>query len=141
MGDVRLLYWKDTLEYITERPWFGHGGGASFAESLRYQVGAIQYDRLTQLIHPHNEYLSLLADYGLLGFGLFLLIPVSGAVWVKKRIQQRLTDTQICALAGRIVAVMRSGWNPTLQQPQNSDFCAWGRVLPRPHSVPEFYNP
>lgn len=95
-GDVRLFMWKDTLAYALERPLLGHGGGAAFWESFRYQLS----HPMPEHVYPHNEYLGLWADYGLVGLGVFMLIPISAGRWLIRCMRNGLTGPALYALAG-----------------------------------------
>lgn len=66
-GDsFRLLIWGETLARVSESPWFGLG----ILTSDDIQVGT------TTFHHPHNLYLSVLAQGGLFGLLLFLWLLV-----------------------------------------------------------------
>jgi O-antigen ligase len=61
---IRLLMWGDTLDMIAEKPVFGHGPDAWEWEYPRFQKHDVQlYFDLA-----HQEFLQLLAEYGLIGF-------------------------------------------------------------------------
>lgn len=71
-GGERLYYWKLALEMWRKAPLLGEGAGAFREELLaRHGPGALQGYR-----HPHNEYFMQLAEFGLLGIGLFLAMVV-----------------------------------------------------------------
>lgn len=75
---LRLLYWENALELITEAPLLGHGTG-SF-ESL---YSAMVSDPALRAAHPHNEPLFIAVQAGLFGllvYGGFLL-----ALWREAR--------------------------------------------------------
>jgi O-antigen ligase len=60
----RDALWSANWGWFTQRPLIGHGAGAS--------------DRLTAALpgrgagHPHNDYLRILVDYGIVGFVLWM---------------------------------------------------------------------
>ena len=60
----RVLFWQTTLQSFAESPIVGKGAGA---------VQAVIEDKLPGMGHPHNDYLRILHDYGLIGFGLWAL--------------------------------------------------------------------
>ncbi len=66
---IRLLMWKATARLIRERPLAGVGAGAWQIEIPLFHA---QDSELETDYHAHNEYLQLLAEYGLAGW-LFLL--------------------------------------------------------------------
>jgi O-antigen ligase len=60
---VRYKFWENSLKLVAEKPWFGHGTG-SFAD---------EYKRITDTHpdnrkNPHNEFLLIAVQLGLLGF-------------------------------------------------------------------------
>lgn len=66
---VRLVMWKDTLRMIAARPLAGVGAGAWEVDAPLYQTEGLQ---LETDYYAHNEYLQLLAEYGLVGWGVLL---------------------------------------------------------------------
>jgi len=78
--DFRPQTWMDTIDLIKDAPLYGHGAGNyryTFPEHRKRFKG-----QRTVTGHPHNEYLELPADHGLVGFGLFALAWVYGLGWV-----------------------------------------------------------
>ena len=53
---------------IAKQPWWGHGANSSEELVLKLSNG--------QLTHPHNDWLRLLYDYGVVGTVLFLLTMI-----------------------------------------------------------------
>jgi O-antigen ligase len=66
---VRMVMWKATATMIRQRPLSGVGAGAWESEIPLYQADGSQ---LETDYYVHNEFLQLLAEYGLAGW-LFLL--------------------------------------------------------------------
>jgi len=65
----RSLAWPLIIEKIRERPWVGYGRQAM----LRTGVATFLYDTLGEIFpHPHNAYLEMLLDNGILGFAIVL---------------------------------------------------------------------
>ncbi|WP_149830692.1 O-antigen ligase family protein [Streptomyces tailanensis] len=62
----RSQLWSITWDSIKEAPWLGHGIG--HAESLIGNTAGI-----SRLMHPHNDYLRLWNDLGIIGIGLWVL--------------------------------------------------------------------
>ncbi|MCJ7678581.1 MAG: O-antigen ligase family protein [Anaerolineales bacterium] len=60
----RSALWPELVEEIKKRPWLGHGANASETYVSTARPG---------LAHPHNDWLRLLYDYGVLGTVLFVL--------------------------------------------------------------------
>lgn len=61
---LRLMMWSDALKIFQHYPLFGAGTGA-------YQHEAKKINPENDLPHPHNSYLYILANYGILGIGLY----------------------------------------------------------------------
>lgn len=73
---VRLVLWQEALEITLDAPISGVGGGsfsAEFEQSERQSLGKLP-------MTPHNDYLLILSEYGILGAVLFLL-PSLLVVW------------------------------------------------------------
>jgi len=76
--DFRPQTWADTIDMIKEAPLIGFGPG-----NYRYTYPEHRKRfRGSRIVtgHPHNEYLELMADYGLIGFGLFALAWCYGLI-------------------------------------------------------------
>lgn len=76
--DFRPRTWMDTIDMIKHKPWLGFGPG-----TYRYTYPEFRKrwknDRVISG-HPHNEYLEVASEYGLVGFGLFALAWMYGLV-------------------------------------------------------------
>jgi O-antigen ligase len=68
---IRLIMWKATGRIIQARPLTGVGAGAWEVDIPLYQTAGSQ---LETDYYVHNEYLQLLAEYGVPVGGLFLLL-------------------------------------------------------------------
>jgi O-antigen ligase len=66
---IRMVMWKATANLIRQRPLLGVGAGAWENEITLYQAEGSQ---LETDYYVHNEFLQLLAEYGIVGW-LFLL--------------------------------------------------------------------
>lgn len=73
--DFRPQTWLDTIDMIKDRPVFGFGPGnyGLLFENYRFRY----IGRRIETVHPHNEYLELLAEYGLVGGVLVLGVLLS----------------------------------------------------------------
>jgi len=78
--------WAATWASFLESPWFGKGPGSS-AQAVSSAVPSMS--------HPHNDYLRLLHDYGIIGLTLWLIagVIVLQHVW---------TGWSRCIMAGAI---------------------------------------
>ncbi len=78
--DFRPQTWMDTLDMIREKPLKGYGPAA-----YRYAYPEFRKRWGGQRMvtgHPHNEYLELAADFGLIGFVLFAAAWLYGSFWI-----------------------------------------------------------
>jgi O-antigen ligase len=66
----RRLMWAGTVKMIQDYPLFGVGVGAWQWIYQRYKDFRI----LSEPDYPHNDYLNLAADYGLIGFAIMLAL-------------------------------------------------------------------
>lgn len=81
---LRMIMWKATVDVIADRPVTGVGAGAWESEIPRYQAAGSQ---LETDYYVHNEFLQLLAEYGIVGW-LFLVALFSylmRAAWLSWR--------------------------------------------------------
>ena len=65
----RLILWPAALHQFQLSPIWGTGGFSYLYYGRMFRDPSVQLDP----IHVHNDYLQLLADYGIVGFFLFLL--------------------------------------------------------------------
>ncbi|MFY9268576.1 MAG: O-antigen ligase family protein [Candidatus Manganitrophaceae bacterium] len=68
-GMGRKEIWKDTILWIQERPWVGHGYGVNLF-SKTAQLNA----RPENWVHAHNLILELLFESGIIGLAAYLLL-------------------------------------------------------------------
>ena len=76
--DFRPQTWMDTIDMIKEKPATGFGPGSYrylFPEHRKRYRGVRVVTG-----HPHNEYLEITAEYGLIGLGLFALAWCYGLI-------------------------------------------------------------
>ena len=73
--NLRMVMWKATLTAIAARPLAGLGAGAWENEIPRYQAEGSQ---LETDYYVHNEFLQLVAEYGVVGWIFMLLL----AAWL-----------------------------------------------------------
>ncbi len=96
----RTFMWKGTLPLIKESPWFGTGLG-----SWRWQF---QKHKDPQILsfpeYPHNDYLNLASDYGIVGVVLMLLVFVTFFRHAIKVTRESESSEERAFAAGAIVA-------------------------------------
>ncbi len=75
---VRVVFWKNTLDLVAERPVLGYGTG-SFAQAYRDRFVMPELGwRGWPTTDPHNQYLFIAVENGLLGLAVFMAILVAG---------------------------------------------------------------
>ncbi len=97
---IRLVMWKATGRMIADKPVTGIGAGAWEAVLPLYQTEGSQ---LETDYYVHNEFLQLLAEYGLTGFLfiLLLLAYLSYAAWktLRNKTAEGLAEAPLRAIA------------------------------------------
>jgi O-antigen ligase len=78
----RANLWQTTYDSFLESPWVGKGAGSSAHLIL---------NRFRTIGHPHNEYLRVLHDYGIVGLGLWILgwVRILRQTWAQARFSER----------------------------------------------------
>ena len=94
--NMRLLLWGAALKQFALSPLWGTGGFSYFYFGRMFRHPLVQNDP----IHVHNDYLQLLADYGIVGAALFLIFLI---------LHLRAGIRSFRILAGRF---SESGWVP-----------------------------
>jgi O-antigen ligase len=106
--DFRPKTWADSATLIQDHPWTGTGPGSygQVFPEYRTRWGAVR----TETVHPHNEYIELLAEYGLIGALLALwavialLVPLIRLIKTADRPYHALPAVALtAALAGSAV--------------------------------------
>jgi O-antigen ligase len=69
---VRVVFWKNTLAVINENPILGVGTG-SFEKAYANQVKNLPGWQSSSTSDPHNQFLKILAEQGILGLTALLL--------------------------------------------------------------------
>jgi O-antigen ligase len=68
---IRMVMWKNTLQIIKERPLFGYGLGG-LKEAYREQVAGVEGWQGIVVDDPHNQYLKIATEHGIVGLLVFL---------------------------------------------------------------------
>ncbi|MFH1395276.1 MAG: O-antigen ligase family protein [Candidatus Omnitrophota bacterium] len=91
---IRLKLWREAIDIIEDFPITGTGPNT-------YSIVAPSYKNYsTTGFYPHNSYLHMAAEIGLLGFGTFLLVVLSLFVVTLKKIKNTKDKFQRTLLAG-----------------------------------------
>jgi len=114
----RAFFWAVTIEHAIEKPVIGWGPG-----SARLLVGAAIPDSEYEEYHPHNEYLQVFHDLGLVGLVLMLLgwVPLLRVHWRRWRASDALGDNMaaqwhMSALLALAVVLLSSTVGNTLHE-------------------------
>ena len=70
----RLKSWSLTLEMIGDNPLTGVGAGNWQLEAPKYYPGRFSDREELNWVRPHNDFLWIFAEKGLIGFGIYLAI-------------------------------------------------------------------
>lgn len=68
---IRMVMWKNTVQVIQAHPFFGHGLGG-LPEAYRKQVEGVTGWQGIVVDDPHNQYLKVTAELGVVGLLVFL---------------------------------------------------------------------
>jgi O-antigen ligase len=87
----RTIIWEAMNKGIREKPYFGHGANASetFLSGL-----------FAGVIHPHNDWLRLLYEYGYFGTGIFALSLIMQLFHILKRAKNSEGELRILFYTG-----------------------------------------
>jgi O-antigen ligase len=100
-GDIRISLWRESITYILEAPWFGHGFGRG---SVRAALLAEFNDSL--LWHSHNLFLEVVLQTGLIGLAFFLLLLGS---LMRAAVRHLRHDTLAVSVLGMVAGMIVLG--------------------------------
>ncbi len=105
--DIRFPAWKSTLWLAARYPVLGTGLGTYETAIHETQTP----DNPDELVHAHSEPLECLADGGVVGFALFLLLAAGalGAAWSAVGAEDPWIRLVGCGCGAGIAAVLASG--------------------------------
>jgi O-antigen ligase len=132
--NMRLLLWAAALKQFALNPAFGTGASTYLIYGRRFRDLSVQADP----IYTHNDYLQLLAEYGVIGITLFVLF-LSAHLWNATLFARRMLDWQqkkrenfssslgftIGATLGVVALIVHSVVDFNLQIPGNTLFVAF----------------
>ncbi len=109
----RFFWWRGAIELFREAPLLGHGMGNFVREFPAHsrRVAAPYSDLYPAFCdHPHNDYLFVLCEHGVLGLGLLLWL---GAVWLKVCTLKATRGSllHLGVLAGAVGVAVHAVWN------------------------------
>ncbi len=80
LGSGRWGFWKEAVHIIHDYPWWGSGINTYSQMGARYKINWGGY--------PHNSYLQLTAELGVLGLGTFLWMIAAFYFFLLKKIKE-----------------------------------------------------
>jgi O-antigen ligase len=114
----RLYNYKTTPRMIADKPLFGHGTGAYHSQICAYIDQPEQCPIFNR--HPHNQFLFLAADHGLIGSAMYLAFVI-GLFITALRSRSR-TSSKILLLAFAVLMLINSSINSPLFSSRESQF-------------------
>jgi O-antigen ligase len=102
--NMRVLLWHSAVKQFESSPVFGTGSGTFLIYGRKFRDPFVQNDP----IYTHNDYLQLLAEYGLTGeilFFVFLLAHLGAGVAFTRKIMERLKRREESASSSLALAV------------------------------------
>ena len=121
--NVRQGYWGMAIDQVAEAPLLGSGARSYSYKSNTYWLGALVSSDASP-DYVHNEYLQVLADYGIVG--LVLLLGLLGAHWLAAlkslalgSAQSRLSWLRMAGLLGLTLVMVQSFTDFPLRVPFN----------------------
>lgn len=88
--NMRPLMWQAAITQFRLEPWTGTGSGTYLYYGRLFRSASVQNDPM----HVHNDYLELLAEYGLIGAGLFsifaLVHVIGGMAGLRKIVDDQM---------------------------------------------------
>ena len=91
----RSYMWERIISEIRKRPWFGHGANAS-ADVLSRLIHKVPGAQL----HPHNDWLRLLYDYGCVGTFVFAGCLIAQTIHALRMAKYTEGESRILFYAG-----------------------------------------
>jgi O-antigen ligase len=128
-SDVRLALWQAAMREFQLQPWTGTGAGTYFIYGRKFRGPSVQMDP----VYAHNDYLQILAEFGLAGavlFAFFLSTHLWAAISFLREMEtllaarRRTFSLSLALVAGAIFAVValvvHSVFDFNLQIPGNT---------------------
>lgn len=145
--NLRLFLWKAALKQFHLNPLVGTGSGTYLYYGREFRFPMVQNDPM----HAHNDYLELLAEYGVIGAvlgGVFLVVHfVSGLAGLRRIVREQIPlgvprqSHDLALIIGALSAIaallLHSVVDFNMHIPANALFVAFlFGVMARPISVP-----
>lgn len=108
----RLLLWNNTLEMIKEQPVLGVGLGNWKIHFPKYQITGLRSEQGEVFFQrPHNDYLWIASEMGMLGLLAYLLVLLSTLFYAIRTLKERSKEENsnyavVLAMTSGLVAFM-----------------------------------
>ena len=73
---IRMVFWKNTIQMLKNRPLLGYGTGA-FKTGYQQQVANQSGVEATVTADPHNQFMKIVGEHGILGLAIFIGFLIS----------------------------------------------------------------
>jgi len=106
---AHTLIWRDTLNMWLHYPVFGIGPGSFhiyFPKFASEQLLAIWPQRQSIINDSHNEYIQILAETGIVGFGIFMWIIAAFFGEARKNFYRNTSNTNRFLITGLVCSAM-----------------------------------
>lgn len=104
----RIFNYKTTAQMVLDKPILGHGTGAYHTEICKFITPVEKCANYSW--HPHNQYLFIAADHGIVGAFIFIGI-IAYSWWLALKAKDRQTRVLLAALASLLLV------NSTINSP------------------------
>ncbi|MDA0711512.1 MAG: O-antigen ligase family protein, partial [bacterium] len=116
----RLAMWSNTLDMIADHPFLGVGLGAWKRYYPRYDQGAM-VRRNSAPVRPHNDFLWVAAEFGLIGLALYLTFLAAILIALYRQSFNSSITLQSTLFAMSILAILgHSLFSFPKEQPQSA---------------------
>lgn len=88
--DLRLSIWHNAIEVISEKPLLGHGassGKIAFIKKAEGDPILVKIFPDITLAHPHNQYLQMMIEFGIIGISMLLLLNIVPIFLISKNLK------------------------------------------------------
>ncbi len=127
---LRIIFWRDAASLIQERPFFGWGTG-SYAAAQATLLPGREGAAAIPTIDPHNQYLKIATENGLVGLGAFLIFLAS---MIRQRPSPAYKLAGLSVLAGWCATSLANAHFSTFQEGHLLFF--WLGIMLAPEAMP-----
>lgn len=110
---VRTYWWKHSIHMIEKNPFLGIGTGA-FADGLDNEIKNLTGPAATKTNDPHNQFLKILVEQGVIGF--LALLGVLLSAFIAKNVSQPFRWIGLTVLVGWCVTSLANSHFSTFHE-------------------------